>query len=195
MLWVNNLLLPSFIFYILYALLDQKMHPYPSLEQLREHRGHIDKASEFGEEVQARLTTTSPFGLFDTWRTLRVYKKSKVRKAKEKSKQSDDAASIMSVETAATDNDIAPVDDSAENTQGYGVRALGLEVLCELVDALERLKKCVEIAISEGCADNPTASSYGGNHPFHMCSASFVASQCCIRCVLTSHRLWRSSAS
>jgi len=171
------------------------MHPYPSLEQLREHRGNIDRASEFGEELQARLTTTAPFGLFDAWRTLRVYKKNKVRKAKERPKHSDDAASIMNVEMAATDNDIASVDDSAEKSQEYEVRALGLEVLCQLVDLLERLKKCVEIATSEDCTDNPIASSYGGNHPFHMRSPSSVVSQCYIRSILTSHRLWGSSAS
>lgn len=119
------------------------MHPYPSLSQLREHRGNIDKASEFGEELQARLTATTPFGLFDVWKTLRVYKKSKIHKAKEKSKQPDDAASVMSVETAVTDNDIALADDLTEKSQEYGVKALGLEALCELVDGLERLKKCV----------------------------------------------------
>jgi hypothetical protein len=141
---MNNLVLPSFIFYILYALLDRRIHPYPSLAQLREHRGSIDSASEFGEELQARLNATAPFGLFDAWRTLRVYNKNKIHKAKEKLKQSDDAASLMSVETVVTDNDITPMDDSAEKTQEYDVRALGLEALCELIDGLERLKKCVE---------------------------------------------------
>ena len=120
------------------------MHPYPSLAQLREHRGNIDKASEFGEELQARLTATTPFGLFDVWKTLRVYNKNKVRKAKEKMKPSDDTASVMSVETAITDNDTIHVDDSAEKSQEHDVKALGLQALCELVDGLERLKKCVE---------------------------------------------------
>lgn len=143
MLWVNNLVLPSFIFYLLYVLLYRKMHPYPSLAQLREHRGHIDKAGEFGEELQTRLTATTPFGLLDAWKTLKVYNRNKVRKAKEKVGQSDDPASVMNAETAATESDITAADDSAENSQEQDIKALGLEALCELVDGLERLNKYV----------------------------------------------------
>ncbi|KAF9654351.1 hypothetical protein BDM02DRAFT_138295 [Thelephora ganbajun] len=139
-LWANNLLLPSPIFYLLYVLLYRRMHPYPSLAQLREHRGQIDKASEFGEELQARLTAATPFGVLDAWKTLKVYNKNRVRKAKEKIKQSDDAASVMSAETVITDNDILVVDDSVEKTHEQDVKALGLEALCELADGLERLK-------------------------------------------------------
>jgi len=142
-LWVNNLLLPSFIFYLLYVLLDRRMHPYPSLTQLREHRGHIDKASEFGEELQGRLTGTTPFGIFDAWKTLKVYNKNKTRKTKEKAKQSDDAASVIGAETAVTDSDINAADDSAEKSQEQDLKTLWLEALCELVDGLERLKKYV----------------------------------------------------
>ena len=120
------------------------MHPYPSLVQLREHRGHIDKASEFGEELQARLTGTTPFGLLDAWATLKVYNKKKIRKAKERVGRSDDAASVMSGETTVTDNEITAADDSAEKSQEQDLKALGLEALCELVDGLERLKKYVE---------------------------------------------------
>jgi len=120
------------------------MHPYPSLAQLREHRGHIDKASEFGEELQARLTGTTPFGLLDAWKTLKVYNKSKIHKAKDKVKQSDDAASVTSDGAAIIDNDIATTDDPAEKSQEHDLKALGLEALCELTDGLERLKKCVE---------------------------------------------------
>jgi len=141
-LWVNNLLLPSLIFYLLYVLLDRRMHPYPSLAQLREHRENIDKASDFGEELQAKLTGTTPIGLFDAWKTLRVYKKRKVRKVKEKVNQSDDTASMMSSETVVVD-DTAAVNGPAEKSQEQDVKALGLEALCELVDGLERLKKYV----------------------------------------------------
>ena len=144
MLWVNDLLLPSFIFYLLYILLDRRMHPYPSLAQLREHRGHIDKASEFGEELQARLTGTTPFGLLDAWETLKVYNKSKIHKAKDKVKQSGDTASVMSDGAVVTDSDITATDDPAGKSQEQDLKALGLEALCELVDGLERLKKCVE---------------------------------------------------
>ena len=119
------------------------MHPYPSLAQLREHRGHIDKASEFGEELQARLTGTTPFGLFDAWKTLKVYNKSKIHKAKDKVKQSGDTANVTS-DGAAIDSDIATTDDPAEKSQEQDLKALGLEALCELADGLERLKKCVE---------------------------------------------------
>ena len=142
-LWINNLLLPSLVFYALYILLDRRMHPYPSLEQLREHRGNIDKADEFGEELQARLTSTAPFGLLDAWKTFRVYNKSRIRKTKEKMKQSDDAASMISIETTVTDDD-TPADDSVEKSQGHEIKALGLEALCELVDGMERLKKYVK---------------------------------------------------
>ena len=120
------------------------MHPYPSLAQLREHRGHIDKASEFGEELQARLTGTTPFGLLDAWETLKVYNKSKIHKAKDKVKQSGDTASVMSDGAVVTDSDITATDDPAGKSQEQDLKALGLEALCELVDGLERLKKCVE---------------------------------------------------
>ena len=119
------------------------MYPYPSLAQLREHRGHIDKATEFGEELQGRLTVTSRFGLVDAWKTLRVYNKNKVRKAKERVKQSDDTTGAMSVEAAVTDGDIIAAEDSAENAHEQGIKTLGLEALCELIDGLERLKKYV----------------------------------------------------
>ena len=137
MLWVNDLLLPSFVFYLLYVLLDRRLHPYPSLAQLREHRGHIDKASEFGEELQARLTSTTPFGVFDAWKTLKVYNKSKIHKTKDKTSVTGDG-------DAVTESDIATTDDSAENPQEQDLKALGLEGLRELADGLERLKKCVE---------------------------------------------------
>lgn len=119
------------------------MHPYPSLEQLREHRGNIDKATEFGEELQAKLTSTTSFGLFDVWKTFRVYNKSRVQKAKEKMKQSDDAASVISIETTTADDDIVE-GDSGERSREYEIKALGLEALCELVDGMERFKKYVK---------------------------------------------------
>lgn len=119
------------------------MHPYPSLEQLREHRGNIDKATEFGEELQAKLTSTTSFGLFDAWKTFRVYNKSRVRKAKEKMKESDDAASMISIETTAADDDTV-AGDSGEMSREYEIKALGLEALCELVDGMERFKKYVK---------------------------------------------------
>lgn len=117
------------------------MHPYPSLKQLREHRGRIEKASEFGEELQARLTATTPFGLFDAWKTMKVYNKNKSRKAKEKAKQSDDTSSVINGEMMVTENDIAAAEDSTEKSQEHNTKTLGLEALCELVDGLERLKK------------------------------------------------------
>lgn len=140
MLWANNLLLPSFIFYLLYVLLYRRTHPYPSLEQLRNHREHIDKASEFGEEFHARLTATTPFGLLEAWKTIRVYNKSRVHRVKEKVKQFDDAASAMSSEPVTTDGSI-PADDPAEKAHEQDIKALGLEVLCEFVDGIERFKK------------------------------------------------------
>lgn len=117
------------------------MYPYPSLAQLREHRGHIDKASEFGEELQGRLTAATPFGLLDAWKTLRVYNKNKVRKAKERMRQFDDSASVMSVDTVVTEGDVTATEDSTENAHEQGIKTLGLEALCELIDGLERLKK------------------------------------------------------
>lgn len=106
------------------------MHPYPSLAQLREHRGHIDKANEFGEELQARLTASTPFGLLDAWKTLKVYNNKKL----EKVKHHDDAASIDG------DNATVAVSGGGVNDQD-SIKALGLEALCELVDGLERFKK------------------------------------------------------
>ena len=120
------------------------MHPYPSLAQLREHRGNIDKASEFGEGLQARLTAATPFGPLDAWATLKVYNKNRIRKAKDKVKQADDTASVTSGGMTATDDDTTVTEDSAEKSQEQDLKALGLEALCELADGLERLKKCVE---------------------------------------------------
>jgi len=85
--------------------------------------------------LQRRLTANTPFGLFDAWKTLKVYNKGKVRKAKEKMKYSDDTASVMSVEATATDGDTTAADDK--------LRALLLEAICQVVDGLERIKKCV----------------------------------------------------
>ena len=138
---MHNVLFPTFIFYLLYVLLHRRRHPYPSLAQLREHRGRIDQASEFGEELQGRLTASAPFGLLDAWKTLRVYNKDKVRKAKQRMQQFDDTASVMSSEAPVTDGDVA--EDSVDKAPEQDIKALGLEALCELIDGLERLKKCV----------------------------------------------------
>ena len=120
------------------------MHPYPSLAQLREHRGQIDKAGEFGDELQGRLTGATPFGVLDAWKALKVYNKTKIHTAKDKVKHSDDAASVTGDGAAVTDSDITTADDSAEKSQEQDIKALGLEGLRELADGLERLKKCVE---------------------------------------------------
>lgn len=140
-LWVHNLLFPSFIFYLLYVLLRRRMYPYPSLAQLREHRGHIDRASEFGEEFQVRATAAAPFGILDAWKALRVHNKQKVRKAKEKMKQFDDTASVVGVEAAMSEGDVTAAEDSAEKVGEQDIKMLGLEALCELADGLERFKK------------------------------------------------------
>lgn len=157
------------------------MYPYPSLAQLREHRGHIDKASEFGEELQAGMTAVTPFVLLDVWKTLRVYNKNKARKAKEKMKQFDDSASAMSVETAGTDGDVTAAEDSAERVHEQDIKALGLETLCEFIDGLERLKKYAahQSMTGDSPADITLASSRGGNHRLHTHSASFVNPQSC----------------
>ena len=119
------------------------MHPYPSLEQLRKHCRNTDKADEFSEELRARLTSTAPFDLLGAWEIFRVYNKGRISKAKEKVKQSDDAASVASIETTVTGGDI-PTGGSVGGEAGCGIEALGLEALCELVDGMERLKKYVK---------------------------------------------------
>ncbi|KAK7058976.1 hypothetical protein VNI00_001600 [Paramarasmius palmivorus] len=91
-LWYHNLLLPSLILRVLYCLVRRRLLPYPTASELRQRFAEIDKAEELGDEVSARLVSSSGFGLKEMWRLARVFAKpSKPKKAgkdkgKEKSK-------------------------------------------------------------------------------------------------------------
>jgi GRAM domain-containing protein 4 len=51
-----------------WSLVKRRLHPYPTLAQLRERRKEIAKAEEFGDGITARLTKTSKFGVRDAWK-------------------------------------------------------------------------------------------------------------------------------
>ncbi|ESK86647.1 hypothetical protein Moror_9708 [Moniliophthora roreri MCA 2997] len=75
-LWYHNLLLPSLVLRTLYCLVRRRIFPYPTIAELRERRAEIDRAEELGDEVSARLVSSSGFGVREMWRIFRVFTKS-----------------------------------------------------------------------------------------------------------------------
>lgn len=149
MLWYQNLLLPALFLRISYSLACRRIFPYPSLAQLRAHRREIVRAEEFGEEIQARLTASSAFGMKEMWRLFRVFNKSNKNKAKRVAKQKVKPKSA--VNSADEHEEPSPeglkpeaatvLDDPKESKDEQDVKRSILNALSEVADLHERVKK------------------------------------------------------
>lgn len=144
-LWYHGLLLSALLLRVLYSLVRRKLHPYPSLDELRAHRTRIDRSHTFGAMLSARLAATPSLGVEDMWHLFKDYKHT--RKLKKAAKEAaakgddgkaDDAASMHSI--AAEKPEEKP-EDPLEDIKDEDLKRLGLFVLCEVADLLERIKK------------------------------------------------------
>ena len=147
-LWWYNLLLPALTLRIIFALLRRRIFPYPSLQDLREHRAEILAAEEFGDQVSARLSASSS-GMTEIWRIVKIFdnsKKSKVKKFKEKLKSSESLS-----ENLGTDGEEATVLDDPEDCEGdKDVKRAILHILDDIADMHERVRKYESLSLIFG---------------------------------------------
>jgi hypothetical protein len=132
------------------------MYPYPTLKELREYREQVDRAKEVGEELQTRLTASSPFGVREVWRMYQIYNTARKtagklsRKGKELEGEPPGAKDLHDDDTL--------LDEARETKKEGDMKAMALEVIAELTDCLERLKKFVFVILSSTNADKHTSS-------------------------------------
>ena len=147
---------------LLYPLLRRRLHPYPSLEELRAHRNRIDRSNTFGSMLATRLSVSPSLGVKDMWDLFRDYRHTrKLKKAKGGQKNNSeednkanasDSASIHSIATEQPDAN-HEVQDLTANVEEEDLKRLGLYLLSEAADLLERIKKYVALgrALRTGC--------------------------------------------
>jgi GRAM domain-containing protein 4 len=156
-LWWHNLLLPSLLLRVFYAIIRRKIFPYPTLQELRKRRKEVASANFLGDAVQARLTPSSPFGLRELWRIFKVFHKPKVDKAKnvvkgqgKKANDNEDMNKVKEVAegkgssepvTQAPEETVTVLDDSNDTKQDKDVKRAILQTLSDIVDLHERIKK------------------------------------------------------
>ncbi|KAG1749977.1 uncharacterized protein EDB91DRAFT_1235401 [Suillus paluster] len=111
-LWLYDLLLPALMFRILWEMLSRRLFPYPTLESLQMRRNDSERAREFGDEIQERLSATSigPKEIFQLFQSYRHTAKSKIKSvAKDTgapSPSSDDEAATVLDDDSQEEQDI-----------------------------------------------------------------------------------------
>ncbi|KAI0655105.1 hypothetical protein C8Q70DRAFT_924356 [Cubamyces menziesii] len=148
-LWYHGLLFSALMLCLLYPLLRRRLHPYPSLEELRAHRNRIDRSNTFGSMLATRLSVSPSLGVKDMWDLFRDYRHTrKLKKAKGGQKNNSeednkanasDSASIHSIATEQPDAN-HEVQDLTANVEEEDLKRLGLYLLSEAADLLERIK-------------------------------------------------------
>ncbi|KAI0335244.1 hypothetical protein GY45DRAFT_1317167 [Cubamyces sp. BRFM 1775] len=148
-LWYHGLLFSGLMLCLLYPLLRRRLHPYPSLDELRAHRNRIDRSNTFGSMLATRLAVSPSLGVKDMWDLFRDYQHT--RKLKKKAKEgrknelneddrnASDSASIHSVATEKPEAN-HEVEDPTANVEEEDLKRLGLYLLSEAADLLERVK-------------------------------------------------------
>lgn len=158
-LWWYNLLLPALFLRTFYALIRRKIFSYPTVRELRERRAEVARASVFGDEVQARLMPSSPFGLTELWRIFKVFNKPKVDKAKDVIKESSnakgkgkykDSTSPEKTDSQPTREAPTVLDGSEESSLDTDSKRAILQSMAEIADLHERVKKCACLFLLEG---------------------------------------------
>ncbi|CDO71588.1 hypothetical protein BN946_scf184911.g58 [Trametes cinnabarina] len=148
-LWYHGLLFSGLITLVLYRLVRRKIHPYPSLEELRAYRSRINRSHAVGATLSARLATSSSIGIKDMWALFKGYRRErKLRKPlthklkgmeKEDRVDASDTASVHSVATERPEeNDEGPTEE--EEVKEEDLKRVGLALLNETADFLERVK-------------------------------------------------------
>ena len=136
-LWYHNLLLPALVLRILYALIVNRIFPYPTLSDLRIHRQEVKRADKFGKEVQARLSASSVLKVKEVWRMLMMYNRAKkvrigtVRKNRQKSEASKQESH----------DEPTVLDDPRESDDEQNIKRAVLCAISDTADLHERIKK------------------------------------------------------
>ena len=136
-LWYHNLLLPALVLRILYALIINRIFPYPTLADLRIHRQEVKRADKFGKEVQARLSSSSVLKVKEVWRMLVMYKRAKkvrIGTAQKRSRKSE-ASKLESHDEPTV------LDDPKESDDEQNIKRAVLCAINETADLHERVKK------------------------------------------------------
>jgi hypothetical protein len=137
-----------------YCLAYRKLFPYPTLIELRERRSEVSRATEFGEEVSARLSASSSFGLKEIWRLFKVFNKTKKIQVKHFAKEKAGDKGFMKPEgkDGKTDGgileeqekDATVLDDTKNSREERDIKRRALHALSEIGDLHERIKKYVQ---------------------------------------------------
>lgn len=141
--WWYNLLAPAFLLRMLVGLVKRRLFPYPSLADLRQHRQEILHADAFGKQVSARLSASSS-GVKEIWRLFQLlghaWKSRTKVTTKEKGKGKELSDEFIS--DIATEQDATVLDD-ADDEEAQDSKRVGLQLMEEIVDIHERIRKCV----------------------------------------------------
>ncbi|TFK41171.1 hypothetical protein BDQ12DRAFT_679017 [Crucibulum laeve] len=143
-LWWYNLLLPALVMRIFCSLARRKLFPYPTLNELREHRQEIIRANEFGEQVSARLDTTSTFGMKEMWRLFKLFNKSKKNKVKAFAKDTGRDQATEGLETDEDDGalheDTTVLENASDGKEATDLKRVALHSMNEVADLHERVR-------------------------------------------------------
>lgn len=131
-LWLYDLLLPALMFRILWEMLRRRLLPYPTLESLQTRRKESERAREFGDEVQERLSSPSmgPKDIFQLFKSHKAQIKSlaKATGARQTSLTSD----------GGEDEEATVLDDDTQEEQD--IKRELLHLLNTVADIHERIK-------------------------------------------------------
>ncbi|KAH9944357.1 uncharacterized protein BXZ73DRAFT_87271 [Epithele typhae] len=150
-LWYRGLLLSALMARVLYHIVRWKMHPYPTLEELRDHRSRIDRSQTFGTILATRLVSSPAmgirdmWGLFDDYRNIRRMKRKAKKDSKEKNSPDPEAPPSIYDGTrlhaaAHSTTDVNGERSEQEIMEEADLARLGLFLLNEASDLLERVK-------------------------------------------------------
>ena len=144
-LWYQNWLLPALFLRMLYSLVRRKVLPYPSLQELREHRVDVERAKEFSATVTARIVAAPTYDIQDVWRIVHDFHRSRKLKkaARNKAKNAED--SDPPGEELKAESEEPALSDESDVPEADIKREL-LAIMNYVADLHERVKKCVESA-------------------------------------------------
>jgi hypothetical protein len=131
-------LFPALVGRILFSLVRRKIWPYPSLEELRNHRQEINEADKFGEMMTAKMSSSSV--ITEMWRLFRLADQTMSITRKRRGKVKETMHVDESGSQSATREDKFVMETSREERD---IKRYGLFLLDETVDLHERIRKYV----------------------------------------------------
>ena len=129
----------------MYSLVRRKVLPYPSLQELREHRLDVERAKEFSATVTARLVAAPTYDLQDAWRIVHDFHRSRKLKkaARDRAKSAEDGDHLRVGEELKTEPGESALSDESDVPETDIKREL-LAIMNYVADLHERIKKCVD---------------------------------------------------